>query len=73
MSGMPIFLELRSKSDTGELPSSKLGLYHLTSDTREEGKSQGPVYCQDQNGDKKQKFLYRWNSTAFDYKIAAVS
>ena len=56
MSGVPLFLELRSKSDTGELPSSKLGLYHLTTDTREEGLRQGPVYRQ---LDNRQLYLYR--------------
>ena len=42
MSDVPLFLKLRSKSDTGELQGSNLGLFHLTTDTREEGKRQVP-------------------------------
>ena len=50
---------MRSSSDEGELPDFKLklGLYHLTSDIREEGLRQGPVYRQLDNG---QLYLYRW-------------
>jgi len=45
--GVPLFLELRSSSDKGKLhQGDKLGLYHLTTDTREESKRQGPVYRQ---------------------------
>ena len=49
---------MRSSSDEGELPDFKLklGLYHLTTDTREEGLRQGPVYRQ---LDNRQLYLYR--------------
>ena len=56
LSDVPLFLKMRSSSDAGELPGSKLGLYHLTTDTREEGLRQGPVYHQ---LDNRQLYLYR--------------
>ena len=76
MSGVPLFLVLRSRStfdsNVSQLQDSNLGLYHLTTDTK---KWQGPVYCQLHNGDNRQRFLYRWNSTTFwpfDCKFTAV-
>ena len=54
-------LELSSRSGAGEHQSSKLGLYHLTTDTREESKRQGPVYQHLHDGDNEQYYLYRWD------------
>ena len=53
-------LELRSRSGAGEYLGDRLGLYHLTKDTREESQRQGPVYRQLHDGDNKQWYLYRW-------------
>ena len=53
-------LELRGTSGAGEDWGSDLGLYHLTKDTREEDKRQGPVYRQLHDGDNEQNYLYRW-------------
>ena len=54
-------LELRSRSGAGEYQAGRLGLYHLTKDTREEDKRQGPVYRQLHDGDNHQQwYLYRW-------------
>merc|ERR1719507_410749 len=55
----PLLLELRSRSGAGEYQGDRLGLYHLTKDTREESKRQGPVYRQLHDRDNEQWYLYR--------------
>ena len=58
---VPLLLELSSRSGAGEWHGDSLGLYHLTTDTREESKRQGPVYRQLHDGDNEQYYLYRWD------------
>merc|ERR1711953_835841 len=50
----PLLLELRSRLGAGEYQGDRLGLYHLTIDTREESKRQGLVYRQLHDGDNQQ-------------------
>jgi len=45
-SGTPLLLELRSTSGAGEYWGDQLGVYHLTTDQREESLRQGLVYLQ---------------------------
>ena len=54
-----MMVELRSRSEAGEWFGSRLGLYQLTVDTREERLRQGVVYRQLHDGDDQQFYLYR--------------
>merc|ERR1712107_546435 len=62
-SGTPLLLELRSTSGAGEYRGNRLGLYHLTTDQREESSRQGLVYRQLHCGpgsSETQYYLYRY-------------
>ena len=62
LSDLPLLLELRGGAGEGECHSDLFGLYHLTTDTREEGLRQGMVYRQLHDGHDKQFYIYRWQT-----------